>query len=91
MVQSWSDAKKLAEFFCASAGLKAMQKQEKSAGRILMGPDEAGTKKFILVGNTHLKGKGAVRLGPNWKNFEFTCELDALKGIVSSFTYIILP
>ena len=87
MVAEWPDGKKLAEFFCARAGLAAVKKQERTADRVILGPDDEGVKKFVLTGNTQLSGRGTVRVHGGWKDFAFSCDLDPAKGEVKSFTY----
>ena len=87
MIAGWSDARKLAEFFCSRAGLEAMKKQHPEADRMALGPDDEGVKKFVLTGNTKLSGRGTVRMGAPWKGFSFECTLDAQKAIATSFTY----
>jgi hypothetical protein len=87
MVTEWPDSKTLAEFFCAGPGLTAIKKQERTADRVLLGPDDEGVKKFVLTGNTQLSGRGSVRVHGGWKDFAFVCDLDPAKATVKSFTY----
>ena len=87
MVTEWPDSKKLAEFFCARAGLTAIKKQERTADRVFLGPDDEGVKKFVLTGNTQLSGRGTVRVHGGWKDFAFVCDLDPAQATVKSFTY----
>ena len=87
MVAEWPDSKKLAEFFCAKAGLAAIKKKERAADRVILGPDDEGVKKFVLTGNTQLSGRGSVRVQGGWKDFAFVCDLDPTMATVKSFTY----
>lgn len=87
MIAGWSDGKKLAEFFCAPAGLAEFKKTSKAADRVFLGPDDEGVKQFVLVGNSKLSGRGSVRMGADWKDFTFQCTLDPDKGTATSFTY----
>lgn len=87
MVTEWPDSKKLAEFFCAKAGLAAIKKKERAADRVILGPDDEGVKKFVLTGNTQLSGRGSARMHGGWKDFAFVCDLDPAKATVKSFTY----
>lgn len=87
MIDGWPDSKKLAEFFCSPEGLKAIKQQHPTADRVFMGPDDEGVKKFILVGNTKLSGRGTVRLGADWKDFSFVCTLDPEKAVATAFTF----
>jgi len=87
IVAKWSDGKKLAEFFCTKPGLAAIRKQERTADRVFLGPDDDGVKKFVLTGNTQLSGRGTVRIRGGWKDFTFVCDLDPGKAAVKSFTF----
>lgn len=87
MITEWPDSKKLAEFLCAKPGLTAVKKQEPSADRVFLGPDDEGVKKFVLTGNTQLSGRGSVRVHGGWRDFAFVCDLDPAKATVKSFTY----
>ncbi|MDH5245825.1 MAG: hypothetical protein OEW98_05195 [Betaproteobacteria bacterium] len=89
MVAEWSDGKKLAEFFCAKPGLAAIRKQERTADRVFLGPDDEGVKKFVLTGNTRLSGRGTVRVHGGWKEFAFVCDLDPVKATAKGFTVTI--
>ena len=91
IIAGWSDARKLAEFFCAPSALAAFRKKEKGADRVSLGPDEAGTMKFVLVGNTRLSGRGTVRTPGHWKGYRFDCVLDPERGRVKSFAYDLDP
>ena len=87
MVDGWSDGKKLAEFFCAEAGLAAIKKQYATANRIFLGPDDEGVKQFVVVGNARLSGRGSVRMVGAWKDFAFSCTLDPDKAVATAFTF----
>lgn len=87
MIDGWPDSKKLAEFFCSPAGLASIKKQHATAGRLFLGPDDEGVKKFVVVGNTKLSGRGSVRLGADWKDLSFVCTLDPDKAIATGFTF----
>lgn len=87
MVLAWPDGKKLAEFFCAKPGLAAIRKQESTADRVFLGPDDEGVKKLVLTGNTRLAGRRTVRVHGGWKEFSFVCDLDAEAAGVKSFTF----
>jgi len=62
-------------------------KQERTADRVVLGPDDEGVKKFVLTGNTQLSGRGSVRVQVGWKDFAFVCDLDPTMATVKSFTY----
>jgi hypothetical protein len=87
MVDGWPIGKKLAEFFCSEAGVAEIAKQHKGAGRLFLGPDDDGVKRFVVTGNTKVAGDGSVRLGADWKDLSFECTIDAEKAVVKSFTY----
>lgn len=87
IVAGWSDARKLAEFFCSPAALAAFRKALPGADRVALGPDDAGVANFVLAGNDTLTGRGTVRVPGAWKDYRFTCALDAAKGSVRSFTF----
>jgi hypothetical protein len=87
MIEAWPVSKKLAEFFCSPAGLAAIKKQHAAADRLFLGPDDEGVKKFVVVANTKLSGRGSVRLGADWKDFSFVCTLDPDKGTATGFTF----
>ena len=71
----------------SSATGAAIKKQERTADRVFLGPDDEGVKKFVLTGNAHLSGRGTVRVHGGWKDFAFVCDLDPAQATVKSFTY----
>jgi hypothetical protein len=87
MIDGWPDSKKLAEFFCSPEGLNVIKKQHPTADRVFLGPDDEGVKKFVVVSNTRLSGRGSVRLGADWKDFSFVCTLDPEKAVATAFTF----
>lgn len=87
MVAGWSDGKRLAEFFCAEAGLAEIGRQHKGASRLFLGPDDEGVKRFVVTGNTKVAGDGSVRVAADWKDLTFECTLNADNATVKSFTY----
>ena len=86
-ISAWSDTKKLAEFFCAPAGLEALKKKFLAADRLVLGPGPVAEALLVRVGNTRLSGAGTVRTGGDWRNLRFECTLDPEKATVTSFTY----
>ena len=90
-IATWPDSKKLTEFFCAPVGLKEIQKVEKSADRLFLGPDDAGIAKLVVEGNRKVSGRGTVRLIGEWRDLAFECSLDPQKGTVTTFAYKMDP
>ena len=90
-IASWPDSKKLTEFFCTPVGLKEIQKAEKDANRLILGPDDAGIAKFVVEGNRKVSGRGMVRLIGEWRDLSFECTLDPEKGTTAAFTYKLDP
>ena len=88
-ISAWSDTKKLAEFFCAPAGLEALKQKFLAADRLVLGPGPGPVAEALLVrvGNSRLSGAGTVRTGGDWRNLRFECTLDPEKATVTSFTY----
>ena len=90
-IASWPDSKKLTEFFCAPVGLKEIQKAEKRANRLILGPDDAGIARFVVEANRKVSGRGMVRLIGEWRDLSFECTLDPEKGTAAAFTYKLDP
>ena len=86
-VNGWSDARKLAEFFCRPIALAEFKKANKQASRVFLGRDDEDVKKFVIEGNTKVSGNGSVRFFGEWKDFSFACTLDPDKGTATSFKY----
>lgn len=89
LATGWSDAKKIAEFICRPLALPEIKRQHfKKADRVFLGSDDASS--LDLVSNRLLKGQGQVRVGNDWHDFTFQCQLDPQTGKVVSFS-ITLP
>ena len=83
MANSWSNAKKVAEFLCRPAALPVLKKQIAGADRVFLGTDDPKT--LNLESNQKLSGTGSARYSGGWKDFTFACALDPLAGKVTSF------
>jgi hypothetical protein len=82
-----TDARKLADFFCAPLALAELKKADKTANKVVLGADENGESPLAAVGNTKVSGLGTARFYGTWKTFAFECTLDATKATATSFTY----
>lgn len=86
-IGTWPDGKKLTEFFCTPLGLGEVKKVEKSADRLILGPDDAGIARFVVDGNRKVSGRGMVRLIGEWRDLSFECTLDPEEGTAKDFTF----
>lgn len=89
MIESWSDGKKLAEFFCAGAGLAKIRKAHPKADRLVLGPSENAVKAFKVDGNRGVAGAAALRVGGDWKELSFECKVDPERAVVVGFEYAV--
>ena len=83
LAEGWTNSKKVAELICRPAALPVIRKQAKSADRVFLGmgtPDS-----LTLERNDLLTGAGQYRTPQGWKEFRFTCKVNAETGKVTSF------
>lgn len=83
VAQSWSSAKKAAEFLCRPAALPILKKQSPGTDRVFLGTDDPST--LTLVSSSRLTGTGQYRTPQGWQDITFTCNLDPQTGKVTSF------
>lgn len=82
--QSWSNAKKVAETLCRPAALPILKKTTPSIDKVFLGTDDPAT--LTLESNKRLTGSGQYRIGYQWTDFTFACDIDPRTARVTSFT-----
>ncbi|MER9576547.1 hypothetical protein NKJ09_18895 [Mesorhizobium sp. M0189] len=89
LAKGWTDAKKVAEFICRPAAMKALKHRIKGVDRVFLGTDDPST--LQLVSNRRLTGSGQARTGDDWQAFSFSCGLNPQTGKAISFEIAPLP
>jgi hypothetical protein len=89
LAEGWTNAKKVAEYLCRPLALPELKKQEKGADRVFLGTDAPET--LTLESNQRLVGTGTFRHPAGWKDFKFSCELNAATGKATAFTATPVP
>jgi hypothetical protein len=89
MAQSWSNAKKVGEMICRPAALSTLKKKNSAIDWVFLGTSDPAT--LTLESDQRLTGTGQYRIGYNWTNFTFTCDLDPKTGKVTGFQIVPLP
>ncbi|MBD1229483.1 hypothetical protein [Xenorhabdus griffiniae] len=84
MVESWSDAKKVAEFICRPFALPIIKKYYKDTDKIFLGIDSK--ESIRLKQPSELVGIGMYRTNDGWHDIRFSCKLDAT-GKARSFRF----
>lgn len=84
ITDTWSSAKKVAEFICQPLA-KATLRWQENADRVFLGTSD--TAGLALEGNTTLTGHGSYRARNSWVNIQFTCRLDPETGRATAFTW----
>jgi len=83
VASQWSDAKKVAEVMCRPLALQELKRTDAKVDRVFLGDDTP--QSLTLKGNTVLEGKGQARGRKGWRNFTFTCSLDAETARATAF------
>lgn len=89
IAKNWSNAKKIAEFFCRPAAIPFLKEYAPEVDRVFLGTDDPNT--LTLKSNQLLVGSGEFRTPQGWQDFTFTCELDPKTGKVISFQPVLSP
>ncbi|HEX4022034.1 MAG TPA: DUF930 domain-containing protein [Acidobacteriaceae bacterium] len=89
MAQGWSNAKKMAEMICRPAALHVLKKQDADVDKVFLGMD--GAESLTLESDQRLTGSGEFRTPQGWKDFSFTCEVNAETGKVTNFQHSLVP
>lgn len=89
IAESWSNAKKVAEWMCRPAAFPVLKKQDKGVDRVFLGTD--APQSLTLESNRRLTGRGQFRTPHGWQDFTFTCGLNPATGKVTSFQVVPLP
>ena len=86
-INSWTDAKKLVEFFCKEPAKAELKKKYKAANKVFFGDTEEAIKNFKVEGNTRVAGTGTFQDGSTWHNMTFDCRFDPANATLKSFSY----
>ena len=86
IVNSWSNAKKVAEFICRPAALRTLAKQDASIDKVFLGTNDPASLTLESAGR--LTGSGQYRKGIDWSEIDFTCEVNPDTGKVASFQWV---
>ena len=89
MAQSWSNANKIGEIICRPAALSTLKKKNSAIDKVFLGTSDPTT--LTLESNQRLTGTGQYRIGYNWTDFTFTCNLDSKTGKVTGLQIVPLP
>jgi hypothetical protein len=84
LAESFTNAKKVAEYLCRPLALPEIRKQEKGADRVFLGTNAPET--LTLESNQRLVGTGSFRYPGGWKDFKFSCELNPETGKATAFS-----
>ena len=84
LAESFTNAKKVAEYLCRPLALPELRKQQKGADRVFLGTNAPET--LTLESNHRLVGTGSFRYPAGWKDFKFSCELNPETGKATAFT-----
>ncbi|KAA6130959.1 DUF930 domain-containing protein [Cupriavidus cauae] len=83
VASQWSDARKVAEVMCRPLALQELKRTDAKVDRVFLGDDTP--QSLSLKGNTVLEGNGQARGRSGWRNFTFTCLLDAQTARATAF------
>lgn len=83
VASQWSDARKVAEVMCRPLALQELKRTDAKVDRVFLGDDTP--QSLSLKGNTVLEGNGQARGRSGWRNFTFTCRLDAQTARATAF------
>ena len=90
IIDGWSPAKKIAEFFCQDRALAELKGEFSDADRVFL-ELEASDPPPELVSATRVAGVGSVRHGADWTDFSYECEIDPETAEAIDFRYEAKP
>jgi len=89
IARSWSNAKKVGEVICRPEALTTLKKKNPAIDKVFLGTSDPAS--LALESNERLTGTGQYRIGHQWTNFTFTCDLNPKNGKASGFQIVPLP
>lgn len=89
LAQSWTNAKKVAEFICRPVALPTLKAHLPGVDRVFLGM--AQDNSLTLNANDELSGIGTARGAKGWRDFTFKCMIAPETGRVTHFEMSLKP